>query len=96
MEAIIDLDEEILSRHLIGPKASNLVREDIVAITAGADTIQDIRKSVLLPRTFGGRLPRLLRAVQPWWRRTRTPIGARKPPPPDEERPFVYKCFWRA
>ncbi|MFO7927195.1 MAG: dihydrolipoyl dehydrogenase [Halobacteriota archaeon] len=46
LKAIIDLDGEILGCHIIGPEASNLIQEVVVAMTAGSGTVQDIREAV--------------------------------------------------
>ncbi|WP_436935830.1 dihydrolipoyl dehydrogenase [Halovenus marina] len=46
LKAIIGLDGEILGCHIIGPDASTLVQEVVVAMKAGSGTVQDIRESV--------------------------------------------------
>jgi len=46
LKAIIDLDGEILGCHVVGPEASNLVQEVVVAMKAGSGTVRDIRESV--------------------------------------------------
>ncbi|SEV85989.1 dihydrolipoyl dehydrogenase [Natrinema salifodinae] len=46
VKPLIDLDGEILGCHIIGPEASNLIEEVVVAMTAGSGTVQDIRRSV--------------------------------------------------
>jgi len=46
LKAIIDLDGEILGCHIIGPEASNLVQEVVVAMKTGSGSVQDIRESV--------------------------------------------------
>ena len=48
LKAIIDLDGEILGCHIVGPEASNLVQEVVVAMKAGSGTVQDIRESVYI------------------------------------------------
>ena len=46
VKAIIDLDGEILGCHTIGPEASNLIEEVVVAMRAGSGTVADIRRAV--------------------------------------------------
>jgi len=66
VKPIIDLDGEILGCHVIGPEASNLVQEVVVAMTAGSGTVQDIRQSVhihpalseVVQRAFAGQFTR--------------------------------------
>jgi len=66
LKAIIDLDGEILGCHLVGPDASNLVQEVVVAMKAGTGTVQDIRESVhihpalseVVQRGFSGQFTR--------------------------------------
>jgi dihydrolipoamide dehydrogenase len=66
LKAIIDLDGEILGCHIIGPEASNLVQEVVVAMKAGSGTVQDIRESVhihpalseVVQRGFSGQFSR--------------------------------------
>lgn len=59
VKAIIDLEGEILGCHIIGPEASNLIQEVVVAMKAGSGTVQDIRQSVHIhppsPKSFSGR-----------------------------------------
>ncbi|WP_121823171.1 dihydrolipoyl dehydrogenase [Halostella salina] len=65
-KAIIDLDGEILGCHIIGPEASNLIQEVVVAMKAGSGTVQDIRESVhihpalseVVQRGFSGQFSR--------------------------------------
>jgi len=66
LKAIIDLDGEILGCHVMGPEASNLVQEVVVAMKAGSGTVQDIRESVhihpalseVVQRGFSGQFTR--------------------------------------
>ncbi|MXR51760.1 dihydrolipoyl dehydrogenase [Halovenus sp. WSH3] len=66
LKAIIDLDGEILGCHIIGPDASTLIQEVVVAMTAGSGTVQDIRESVhihpalseVVQRGFSGQFSR--------------------------------------
>jgi dihydrolipoamide dehydrogenase len=66
VKPIIDLEGEILGCHIIGPEASNLIQEVVVAMTAGSGTIQDIRGSVhihpalseVVQRAFSGQFTR--------------------------------------
>lgn len=46
LKAIIDLDGQLLGCHIVGPEASNLAQEVVVAMKAGSGTVQDIRESV--------------------------------------------------
>ena len=46
VKVLIDLEGEILGCHIIGPEASSLVQEVVVAMTAGSGTVQDIRESI--------------------------------------------------
>lgn len=46
VKVLIDLEGEILGCHIIGPDASSLVQEVVVAMTAGSGTVQDIRDSI--------------------------------------------------
>jgi dihydrolipoamide dehydrogenase len=66
VKAIIDLDGEILGCHIIGPEASDLVQEVVVAMTAGSKTVQDVRDAVhihpalseVVQRAFAGQFTR--------------------------------------
>jgi dihydrolipoamide dehydrogenase len=66
VKVIIDLDGEILGCHIIGPEASNLIQEVVVAMTAGTGTVRDIRESVhihpalseVVQRAFAGQFTR--------------------------------------
>lgn len=46
VKVLIDLHGEILGCHIIGPNASTLIQEVVVAMKAGSGTVQDIRESV--------------------------------------------------
>jgi len=66
VKVIIDLEGEILGCHIIGPQASDLVQEVVVAMKAGSGTVQDIRESVhihpalseVVQRAFSGQFTR--------------------------------------
>ena len=66
VKVLIDLDGEILGCHIIGPDASTLVQEVVVAMTAGSGTVQDIRESIhihpalpeVVQRAFSGQFSR--------------------------------------
>ena len=66
VKVLIDLDGEILGCHIIGPEASNLIQEVVVAMKAGSGTVHDIRESVhihpalseVVQRAFSGRFTR--------------------------------------
>ncbi|MFC6942728.1 dihydrolipoyl dehydrogenase [Salinirubellus sp. GCM10025818] len=66
VKVIIDLDGEILGCHIIGPEASDLIQEVVVAMKAGSGTVQDIRQSVhihpalseVVQRAFSGQFSR--------------------------------------
>jgi dihydrolipoamide dehydrogenase len=66
LKAIIDLDGEILGCHIIGPDASTLIQEVVVAMKAGSGTVRDIRNSVhihpalseVVQRGFSGQFSR--------------------------------------
>jgi mycothione reductase len=66
VKVIIDLDGEILGCHIIGPEASDLIQEVVVAMTAGSGTVRDIRESVhihpalseVVQRAFSGQFSR--------------------------------------
>ncbi|MFC7131196.1 dihydrolipoyl dehydrogenase [Haloferax chudinovii] len=66
VKVIIDLDGEILGCHIIGPDASNLIQEVVVAMKAGSGTVRDIRQSVhihpalseVVQRAFSGQFSR--------------------------------------
>lgn len=46
VKVLIDLEGDILGCHIIGPDASTLIQEVVVAMNAGSGTVQDIRNSV--------------------------------------------------
>lgn len=66
VKPIIDLEGEILGCHIVGPEASDLIQEVVVAMTAGSGTVQDIRQSVhihpalseVVQRAFAGQFTR--------------------------------------
>jgi len=66
LKAIIDPDGEILGCHIVGPEASNLIQEVVVAMTAGTGTVRDIRNAVhihpalseVVQRGFSGQFTR--------------------------------------
>jgi dihydrolipoamide dehydrogenase len=66
LKAIIDLDGQILGCHIMGPDASDLIQEVVVAMKAGSGTVQDIRESVhihpalseVVQRGFSGQFSR--------------------------------------
>ena len=66
LKAIIDLDGTILGCHIVGPEASNLIQEVVVAMTAGSGSVRDIRESVhihpalseVVQRGFSGQFSR--------------------------------------
>ncbi|WP_336136197.1 dihydrolipoyl dehydrogenase [Natronomonas amylolytica] len=66
VKVLIDLDGEIIGCHIIGPEASNLIEEVVVAMKAGTGTVQDIRESIhihpalseVVQRAFSGRFSR--------------------------------------
>ncbi|ELZ20916.1 dihydrolipoamide dehydrogenase [Natrinema limicola JCM 13563] len=66
VKPLIDLEGEILGCHIIGPDASTLIEEVVVAMTAGSGTISDIRESVhihpalseVVQRAFAGQFTR--------------------------------------
>ncbi len=63
VKAIISLDGEILGCHIVGPDASSLIQEVVVAMKAGTGTVHDIRDSIhihpalpeVVQRAFSGR-----------------------------------------
>ena len=66
LKTIIDLDGEILGCHIMGPEASNLIQEVVIAMKSGSGTVQDIRESVhihpalseVVQRGFSGQFTR--------------------------------------
>ena len=67
LKAIIDLEGTILGCHIVGPEASNLIQEVVVAMKAGSGSVQDIRESVhvhpalseVVQRGFSGQFTRV-------------------------------------
>ncbi|WP_303646642.1 dihydrolipoyl dehydrogenase [Halorubrum sp. LN27] len=66
VKVLVDLDGEILGCHIVGPEASNLIEEVVVAMTAGSGTVADVRDAVhvhpalseVVDRAFSGRFSR--------------------------------------
>jgi dihydrolipoamide dehydrogenase len=66
LKAIIDLEGTILGCHIVGPEASNLIQEVVVAMTAGSGSVRNIRESVhihpalseVVQRGFSGQFTR--------------------------------------
>ncbi|MFB6268363.1 MAG: dihydrolipoyl dehydrogenase [Halobacterium sp.] len=66
VKVLIDLDGEILGCHIVGPEASTLIQEVVVAMKAGSGTVRDIRESVhihpalpeVVDRAFAGQFSR--------------------------------------
>ncbi|WP_042661814.1 dihydrolipoyl dehydrogenase [Haloferax sp. ATB1] len=66
VKVIIDLEGEILGCHIIGPEASDLIQEVVVAMKAGSGTVTDIRESIhihpalseVIQRAFSGQFSR--------------------------------------
>jgi dihydrolipoamide dehydrogenase len=66
VKVLVDLDGEILGCHIVGPDASTLVQEVVVAMKSGSGTVQDIRESVhihpalpeVVQRAFSGQFSR--------------------------------------
>jgi mycothione reductase len=66
VKVLIDLEGEILGCHVIGPEASTLIQEVVVAMKAGSGTVQDIRDAVhihpalpeVVQRAFSGQFSR--------------------------------------
>ena len=66
VKVLIDLEGEILGCHIIGPEASTLIQEVVVAMKAGSGTVQDIQESIhihpalpeVVQRAFAGRFSR--------------------------------------
>nr|WP_275542307.1 dihydrolipoyl dehydrogenase [Halorubrum sp. Eb13] len=66
VKALIDLDGNIEGCHIVGPEASNLIEEVVVAMTAGSGTVADIRDAVhvhpalseVVDRAFSGQFSR--------------------------------------
>jgi len=66
VKVLIDLDGEILGCHVVGPEASTLIQEVVVAMKAGSGTVRDIRDAVhihpalpeVVQRAFSGQFSR--------------------------------------
>ncbi|WP_336000558.1 dihydrolipoyl dehydrogenase [Halorientalis halophila] len=66
VKVIIDPEGEILGCHIVGPEASTLIQEVVVAMTAGSGTVRDIREAIhvhpalpeVVQRAFSGRFSR--------------------------------------
>ncbi len=66
VKVLIDLEGTILGCHIIGPEASSLIQEVVVAMKSGSGTVQDIRNAVhihpalpeVVQRTFSGQFTR--------------------------------------
>ncbi|WP_086889421.1 dihydrolipoyl dehydrogenase [Natrarchaeobaculum aegyptiacum] len=66
VKVLIEPDGRILGCHVVGPEASNLIEEVVVAMTAGTGTVWDIRESVhvhpalseVVDRAFAGQFVR--------------------------------------
>ena len=66
VKAIIDLDGTILGCHIIGPDASTLIQEVVVAMKSGSGTVQDIHNAIhvhpalpeVVQRAFSGQFTR--------------------------------------
>jgi mycothione reductase len=66
VKVLIDLDGEILGCHIVGPEASTLIQEVVVAMKSGSGTVRDIREAVhihpalpeVVSRAFSGRFTR--------------------------------------
>ncbi|GAB3669938.1 dihydrolipoyl dehydrogenase [Halopiger thermotolerans] len=66
VKPLVSLEGEILGCHIVGPEASNLIEEVVVAMKAGSGTVRDIRESVhihpalseVVQRAFSGQFTR--------------------------------------
>jgi dihydrolipoamide dehydrogenase len=66
VKVLIDLEGTIEGCHIVGPEASNLIQEVVVAMTAGSGTVRDIRDAVhihpalseVVQRAFSGQFTR--------------------------------------
>jgi len=66
VKVIVDLEGEILGCHIVGPEASTLIQEVVVAMKSGSGTVRDIRDAVhihpalpeVVQRAFSGRFSR--------------------------------------
>ncbi|RXK51141.1 dihydrolipoyl dehydrogenase [Halorientalis pallida] len=66
VKAIVDPEGDILGCHIVGPDASTLIQEVVVAMKAGSGTVRDIRESIhihpalpeVVQRAFSGQFSR--------------------------------------
>jgi len=66
VKALIDLEGEILGCQIVGPDASTLIQEVVVAMKSGSGTVRDIRESIhihpalpeVVQRAFSGQFSR--------------------------------------
>ncbi len=66
VKVLIDLEGTLLGCHIIGPEATNLIQEIVVAMTAGSGTVEDIGRAVhihpalseVVDRAFAGQFVR--------------------------------------
>ena len=66
VKVLIDLEGEILGCHVIGPEASSLIQEVVVAMKSGSGTVRDVREAVhvhpalpeVVQRAFSGQFTR--------------------------------------
>jgi len=66
VKVLIDLDGEILGCHIVGPEASTLIQEVVVAMNSGTGTVHDIQDAIhihpalpeVIQRAFSGRFTR--------------------------------------
>jgi mycothione reductase len=66
VKVLVNLDGEILGCHIIGPNASTLIQEVVVAMKASSGTVRDIRESIhvhpalpeVVQRAFSGQFSR--------------------------------------
>ncbi|GAA0273780.1 dihydrolipoyl dehydrogenase [Halobacterium noricense] len=66
VKVLVDLDGEILGCHIVGPDASTLIQEAVVAMKAGSGTVRDVRESIhvhpalpeVVQRAFSGQFSR--------------------------------------
>jgi len=66
VKVLVDMEGEILGCHIVGPDASTLIQEVVVAMKAGSGSVRDIRESVhihpalpeVVQRAFSGQFSR--------------------------------------
>jgi dihydrolipoamide dehydrogenase len=66
VKVLVDLEGKILGCHIVGPDASTLIQEVVVAMKAGSGSVQDIRESIhihpalpeVVQRAFSGKFSR--------------------------------------